>query len=188
MANVLTTSQLQDSVAVVMGNIFFWDKAEITFVCTIKYAHVSGTQSYMYALVSQTFNNVKLPTCSSFVKIMVQLTTAPGLSWYHLSVLLLIIIQIVQTLRSMSMFTILSTTSSRVIICKLNTDCQIMVWIQKQCETSNNQLQSLQNNQQLVAELQFVNVSQSCISLSNYGLAAEFTFQHCQTSLLVQTL
>ena len=71
MANVLTTSQLQDSVAVVMGNIFFWDKAEITFVCTIKYAHVSRTQSYMYALVSQTFNNVKLPTCSSFVKIMV---------------------------------------------------------------------------------------------------------------------
>ena len=71
MANVLTTSQLQDSVAVVMGNIFFWDKAEITFVCTIKYAHVSGTKLGLCALVSQTFNNVKLSTCSSFVKIVV---------------------------------------------------------------------------------------------------------------------
>ena len=40
-------------------------KAVIAFVCTIKYALVSVTQSYMYALVSQTFNNVKLSTCSS---------------------------------------------------------------------------------------------------------------------------
>ena len=38
-------------------------KAVIAFVCTIKYALVSVTQSYMYALVSLTFQHCQ--TCSS---------------------------------------------------------------------------------------------------------------------------